>query len=581
MLDRWLAGTEDRYVFFYLLGYRWLSLLPPTLALVLARVRDPLLERVLIAALADNLLLTIFYPRINRWVVRLPLFLGVDLVVVSFFVAFTGGTSSLFYLYALSPLLAAAFFLRMRGAMLAAIALAALYLLALSLVAAPVAFLNVLSQIISFFLIAILFGYSAILIERIRRDRTLLAANNAVLERTNRELASIHSLAQTMQSSAIDVADIEEVILTTLTNAMGLERAMIALVDPVRNTLIGWLTHRRSDTAQVSTGIVHTMEIPLRPDAGAIAQTLLSREPAYVLDGLPPTNDPAINRNLKLVRYAILPLYMRDTPLGVLLVDNPDSGRPITPETMHSLKLVADQAAIALGSTRLCIERAQRLAVEEERNRIAMEIHDTATQSLFGIVYTLDGCIKRMSEDPEEVRTKLVDLRAVASHTMNDLRHSVYEIWAGALTEAEFKAELESYLQKLGAPPSLAVEINILGSFAGLDMVVRRNLLRIAAEGLANIVKHSGAARATITLDLARPPVRLVIEDDGQGFEVRDGRPTSSGIGFMSIRERAQSIGAEARIDSRPGAGTRIQVEFTQDARALVESESDTDPACG
>jgi signal transduction histidine kinase len=321
------------------------------------------------------------------------------------------------------------------------------------------------------------------------------------------------------------------------------------------------------------------MEIALSPDSGVVAQAVMRREPAYVTDGLPPTADPAMNRRLKLVKYAILPLYMRDHPIGVLLVDNPESGTPITPESMHSLKLVADQAAIALGSTKLCIERAQRLAIEEERNRIAMEIHDTATQSLFGIVFTLDGCIKRMDQDPAAVQSKLIDLRAVAARTMNDLRHSVYEMWAGALTEEDFATELTAYLQKLGAPAALDVSIDIHGSFAALSIPVRRTLLRIAAEGLANVVKHSDATRASVQLDLERVPARLVVEDNGHGFEMREHLP-SGGIGFVSMHERAHAIGADVRIESRPGQGTRIQVELANETPVLMESPSDANPAC-
>ncbi|MDE3091877.1 MAG: GAF domain-containing protein, partial [Chloroflexota bacterium] len=445
--------------------------------------------RVFHAALADNLLLTLLYPRVNRLVLRFPLALGIDLSVVTAFIALTGGTASPYYLYALSPLLAAAFFFQMRGGLATASVFTAFYVAALAVSAAPIDLLHALTQIVSLFLIAILFGYSAILVERIRKDRALLAQNNLMLERTNRELQSLHNLALTMQSSAVDVADVQEIILTTITNEMGFERSMMGTIDPDHNVLIGWLTHRQREGAQSPSGLFHTTEIPLVPAGGIVAQTVLNRRSALVVDGLPPTNDLALNRRLDMKRYAILPMYMRDHPLGVLLVDNPDSGAPITAESMHSLELVADQAAIALGSTKLCIERAQRLAIEEERNRLAMEIHDTASQSLFGIVYTLDGCVKMLPEHSSEVQAKLADLREVASRTMNDLRRSVYDIWSGELSESDFQTELAAYFQKLGAPASLKVEIHVAGIFNGLSSVVRRNLLRIAEEGLANVVK--------------------------------------------------------------------------------------------
>jgi signal transduction histidine kinase len=573
-----MRATEEHDIFLFLLGYRWLSLLPVGLALWLVPAPVGNDALVLLIALADNLLLTVFHPRINRLVRQIPIVLGIDLLLVAIFISLTGGTASPYYLYALCPLLAAAFFFQLRGGVTTAFALTLFYTLVLTANSASIDLQRALTQIISFFLIAILFGYASILVERIRRDRTLLAQNNAMLERTNRELQSIHNLAVTMQSSAIDVADVQEIILTTITNDMGFERAMIATVDPERNVLTGWLTHRQREDTAPSNGLPHTSEVSLVPDAGTIAQNVLNRRPAFVVDGLPPTNDLSLNRRMNLKRYAILPLYMRDHPLGVLLVDNPESGAPITVESMHSLELVAEQAAIALGSTKLCIERAQRLAVEEERNRLAMEIHDTASQSLFGIVYTLDGCVKMLPDHPAEVQSKLKDLRTVASRTMNDLRRSVYDIWSGELTEAEFKTELITYLQKLGAPASLSVEIRVRGTLSGWGNIVRRNLLRIAEEGLANVVKHSGATHANVSLDLNVDAPRLIIEDNGHGFETRGETALRGGIGLANIRERARAIGGEAHIESNPSVGTRIEVRFPTCVPQFVESSVDANP---
>lgn len=581
MFKRWLTrAAEEHDVFLFLLGYRWLSLLPPLVALGVTPDQEPA-RLVFLAACADNLFLTLFHPRVNRLVRLAPAAFGIDLIIVATFIVLTGGTTSPYYLYALSPLLAAAFFFQMRGALITASVFTLIYAVAIGLSRLSVDLIHALTQISSFFLIAILFGYSSILVERIRRERALLAQSNATLERTNRELESIHNLALTMQSSATDVADVQEIILTTITNAMGFERAMLATADQDRNTLIGWLIHRQREGSQSPTGLFHTTEIPLKPEAGVIAQIVLKRGAAYVADGLPPTNNLGMNQRLKLGAYAILPLYMRDHPVGVLIVDNPDSHAPISPESMRSLEAVANQAAIALGSTKLCIERAQKLAVEEERNRIAMEIHDTATQSLFGIVYALDGCSKLLPENPKEVQAKLVDLRTIAARTLTDLRQSVYAIWGSELTEAEFRSELMTYLQKLSAPVSLSVDIQVKGNFNGLAGIVRKNVLRIAEEGLANVVKHSCAQRAWVTLDLSDQPQRLIIEDNGQGFDPSENGQTRKGFGLMSIRERARAIGADVQFASRHGAGARLEVTMANDIPAVMEAEANADPACG
>lgn len=570
MIRSWLArSANEDSVFLYLLGYSWVALVPPALALALNRPSGTLPLLVFGAALAHNLLLSAFHPALNRLVQRNPIYFTFDLFLAGLFIAGTGGTNSPYYLFALAPILAAAFFYQMRGGLIAAAALACLYLAAivtaLGVFSAPIDFLQAFTQIVSFFLIAVLFGYPAVLLERIQHASSELSKahgelvqKNSTLERTNRELESIHSLGLAMQSSSIDVFDVQERILTTITGDLEFERAMLALVDPDSNVLMGWVTHRRSRWYDSPDGLFHTCEIPLRPEDGLLARVILDGKPCYFQGAVPLTNDAAVNSRLGLESCAILPLIMRDHPVGVIVVDNPDTRAPINAESLMSLGAVANQAALALGSTKLCIERAQRLAVEEERNRIAMEIHDTASQSLFGIVYALDACLKMLSGDTGEVRQRLADTRSIAQRTMIDLRRSVYDIWVGELGGEEFASELRSHLVKLDAPSSLQVEIDVGGEIKVLPTFARRNLLRIAEEALANVVKHSNATITSVRLVVQPDHALLSITDNGRGIERANGR--SSGFGLKSIQERARAIGAEAKLSSPAGTGTRLEL---------------------
>jgi signal transduction histidine kinase len=586
-LTRFLYGEN---VFLFMLGYRWLSLIPPALALVLTSPSNPLLIYAFGFAVLDTLALTVLHPRLNYLVQRYPLLFGFDLVVAAVLIAVTGGAQSPYYLFALSPVLAAAFFFQVRGGLLAAAASALLYLAALGIssvvLRAPVETLPAINEIAGFFLIAALFGYLSILLKRVRettgaleRAHQELMDKNASLERSNRDWESIHALAQAIQSSAVDVLDVQEKILTTITGDLEYERVMLGLVHPENDTLLGWLTHRRRSWYDSPDGLFAAQEIPLRVESGLIAQAVLDGKPRLVSDGAPPTTDAALNARLALAPYAILPLIMRDHPVGVLLVDNPDSGAPISPENFRSLTTVAHQAALALGSTKLCVERAQRLAVEQERNRIAMEIHDTASQALFGIVYALDACIKMLPPAAEEVKARLQDTRAVAEHTMHDLRRSVYDIWSRELTASEFAAELRSHLAKLDAPKTLQVDVEVSGNPETLGSAVRKNLLRIAEEGLSNVVKHSRATHAHVRLTVAPEQTRLSIEDNGRGFSTRPNG--HAGFGLNSVRERARAIGAQVRLDNRAEGGALLEVTLTAPPPICDVQEIHADPARG
>jgi signal transduction histidine kinase len=590
MLGTWLGRLQrNDNVFLFLLGYRWLSLLPPLLALWLEPQQGLIAVTIFVAALANNIILTALYPRLNRLLVRHPLSLSLDLLIVTALIGLSGGTHSPYYLLALSPILAAAFFFQMRGGLITACAMAGLYLLAAFVAKliegiAPDS-LTALTQVVSFFLIASAFGYSAILLKRLRAASTALGnaheellRKNVSLERGNRELQSIHALALTMQSSSIDVYDVQERILTTITGELGFERAILGLVEPDSDILIGWLTQRRRNGNCAPDGLFHTSEIRLQPQTGLLAQTILSGEARYVSDAAPPTTETALNQRLALAPYAILPLIMRDHPVGVLIVDNPDSLAAISPDSLHSLVLVANQAAIALGSTRLCVERAQRLAVEEERNRIAMEIHDTASQSLFGIVYALDACMKQLPDGMEDVRAHLADTREIAQHTMQSLRRSVYDIWSGELSAAQFELELRAHLQRLDAPATLAVQIDIGDELISLSGSARKNLLRIAEEGLSNVVKHAHANRASVRLKICDGEAHLSIEDDGTGFDAQ--QTANAGFGLKSIQERARVIGAEFCLTSKEGHGTWLEVVLRNCAPALQRG-GDANPARG
>jgi signal transduction histidine kinase len=102
-------------------------------------------------------------------------------------------------------------------------------------------------------------------------------------------------------------------------------------------------------------------------------------------------------------------------------------------ERESTLMTVANQAALALGTTILCIDRARRLAVETERNRIARDIHDTVVQSLFGVVYSLDACINMLPARAEEVRNELIELRSLATSAHDEVRRSIFDLWPSAL----------------------------------------------------------------------------------------------------------------------------------------------------
>jgi len=398
-------------------------------------------------------------------------------------------------------------------------------------------------------------------VARLRETRDELVAKNERLERTYRELSVTHDLAMALQSTP-DIADVQDRVLRLITGELGFERAILALVDPHDSVLTGWLCCTRSASAGLQR-IPHTTRLPLNTASGLLAQAVLEPRPLLVEDERPLTNDPQINAWLAMRRYAALPMVMRNRLLGVLLVDNPESGRPITSDNLISLTNIARQASMVIGSVQLCIDRAQRLAVEEERGRIAMEIHDAISQQLYGITYTLDASVKLLPDHADEVRDRLRYLLPQAQHATAAIRHAIFDLWPNELDAERFGAELRGYAQEIAPVTELQVRIQLDPHFNALAIGIRRQLYRIAQEALANTITHAHAQLAEITFKAEANELRLTIVDDGLGFDPAGSQLEDSQrphFGLLSMRERAQSLGGNLKIESYPERGTRIIV---------------------
>jgi signal transduction histidine kinase len=221
LLNEWVSGVRSgENVFLFLVGYRWLSLLLPALALVLRPASNAVPYVVFGLALLNNVLLVRLHPSLNRLVVRKPVFLGIDLAFVAALIGLTGGTDSPYFLYALSPLLATAFFFQIRGGLLAAGVFTLFYAVALCAAhlhtGGAVDVLIALTHVISCFLAAMVFGYPSILLKRIREDA-------AELQRTQQELMRTETLAAVGRLAA----QISHEIRNPLSTVGGFARAML------------------------------------------------------------------------------------------------------------------------------------------------------------------------------------------------------------------------------------------------------------------------------------------------------------------------------------------------------------------
>lgn len=538
-----------RRIYQLLLAYRWLSLIPVVLALLAGQAG---IWALFIASLG-NLFISLFPKELNAALRRRPWLLLVDLAFCAGLARWMGGWQTPYYLYTLSPILAAAFFFEWRGALLAAAGMSALFLLAgVGLTNWSQSWLLLVGQTIGYFLIAGTFGYATTLLARLR-------ASHAEMQRTHRDLEVIHHLTLSLQR-ATDVSEVQQQVLRVVTHELGFPRALVALVNPSESSLTAWLSSAPEGVAGKADNDFYTARVSLSDEQSLLAETIRGGSPRLRLSHIVTTH-AGLNAFLSGGVFHIFPMILRDQPAGILLVDG--SGEQ-DDSRLESLETIARQAAVALGATMLCIDRAQRLAVQEERLRIARDIHDTVFQSMFGFSYTLDACARLLPEHPDQVRDELVNLNRLAESARSQLRESVLNLWPSELTAEVFVEDLRKYVNDYCYCKGLQLDVSVRGDYSLLPSGHRRSLYRIAQEALSNVARHAIATQATACLEIGADRAILTVQDDGHGFSPEAAmRRTQERehFGLRSIHDRATSLGGEARIISQPGEGTTVVVE--------------------
>ena len=557
MMRRIFKTESPRRIFAFLVLFRWFCLVPPLIALYFDK-NNAISLIVLLSALGSNVLISLFSQQLNRRLQVHPWLLLVDLGLTAVFITFTGGWQSPYYLYALNPLLAAAFFFQVRGAIGAMTAFLPLYLggvlTAVSLNNQPIEWLNVLTAVVGFYLISSTFGFTAILVQQLRSAQDDLTD-------THRDLNVIHDLTVSLQQ-APDVEEVQERVLEAVTINLGFKRAVVGLVDQEKNIITGWLGRAKEGQMLSMGGATHLAQIPLTPVGGKVSKALMTRQIIHAND-ISNTPEQWIHTQFGMDTCRIFPMTLREHPIGVLLVDT--TGSQENSARQQSLASIASQAAIAVGTTMMCIDRAQRLAVQDERLRIAQDIHDTVSQSLFGIVYTLDGSLKLLPQHPEEVVPELQRALRVAQETHHEVRQSILNIWPSEITAVHFTDGLKKYVADICQADNLQIKFDINGNFDTLPANVRRGLYRISQEALANTSKHAHANQAQIQLDVTTSQARLTINDNGQGFEPQKALTREYNrehFGLRGMKERAETLGGACQIKSHPTSGTSIQIKI-------------------
>jgi signal transduction histidine kinase len=561
------VAPQRRLVLFWLL-YRWVSLLPAISALIVGADSSeaPLSARFLfVAAVGSSLLVTVLSRTFPSNSLELACFLLLDLVAAAALLAFSGNTHSPYYWYAFSPLLAGALLFQWRGALWAAAIFTSLYLPALALVSGlyplSLELAQLVTQVVGIWLAPLLFGYPLALLQRLEHDQDDLILGRDDLTRQQAQSAAahdqleiIHDLTLRLQGAA-DIQSVQRRMLQVVTAELGFSQAMVGLVNSATHNLGDWQGYPTPPDGLLSA----ITPLPLAPEHGLMARVLLERRGCWWFNEEPLLTDEALNAWFSQSAWLILPLVLADQPVGLLLVAVEGGPGSLSEDQVVVLTAVASQAATALGT----IDQTQRLAAEQERNRIARDIHDTVAQSLFGIVFTLDACIKLLPDQVETVQQELVELRHLADQVRHEFRRYILDAWPSELTQEGFKADLEKYVAHFSPTHTFHIDFTLNGAFDRLSPVIRRSLYRVSQEALANAARHAGVNSARLTMHVEPEEVYLSISDRGKGFDPKLAlarEVNRERFGLRGMVERIQGLGGTCDILSQVGQGTQVLV---------------------
>jgi len=217
-------------------------------------------------------------------------------------------------------------------------------------------------------------------------------------------------------------------------------------------------------------------------------------------------------------------------------------------------------------------------AVLTERTRLAQELHDTLEQTLTGIALQMDTAAKFAPSDVGRAEHHLELARNLVTQSQTEVRCSVWDLRSHSPEQIDLAGLLLKISKQLTDDTSIKVEVQAVGRVRPLSELIEENLLRVAQEALTNIIKHSQATKATITLDYGPQNVILTIADNGAGFVVnQQAGPREGHFGLLGMTERTTRLRGKVSITSEPGKGTTVQVMIPIDKPpdlGLMESQS-------
>jgi len=384
--------------------------------------------------------------------------------------------------------------------------------------------------------------------ERSRELEAQVAERTSEIERRTQELEALYR-ADDEVLRYLELDQVLQTLVDVAVDILGADKGSILAWDSARDRLV--VKAARGFAAET------VAQMTFQVGEGVAGHVAVSGEPIVVEDTHEDTRvarritDPEGIRSLMHV-----PIKVSGQVFGVFNV-NYTRPRAFDDNDVRLFTALAQRAALAIENAQLYAQ-AQELAVIRERQRLARDLHDAVTQTLFSSSLIAEVLPRLWERDPDLGRQRLEEVRELTRGALAEMRTLLLELRPRALMEASLDDLLRQLAEATTGRARVPVGVTTEGDYALLGPDVKVALYRIAQEALNNVAKHAKASQATVSLCCGPDAVELCIVDDGQGFDSSRVPPDHLGVGIM--HERAAAIDAQLTVESEIGEGTRVTV---------------------
>lgn len=484
---------------------------------------------------------------------RIRLLVILELVLTVTVCTVTGGLGSPYVLTPITGLLLAGYVWGRRAAVGTAIAgvIAAVATIAMQSIDATDS--RSAGQIaVVFLLCGALGAFTRNLIAEIETHQAAAIDQAAEMATANELLVSLHTLAQTLPAS-FDLGEVVESMRLRLRSVLRFSALVVLVRDDAQSV---W-------TVELAEGVrlpAHLTEADLPQP---LKRALSSPRPILIDDRLIHPDEGGFAALARSGMYTAL--RARGALVGMIALEDvvPEV---YGPEQQGLLESLSSLLALSIDNARW-FGRLRTLGAEAERARIARELHDRVAQSLAYVAFELE----RIQAVPGEKVPEIADLRVVVRDIVRELRETIYQLRSNVSEVEDIVMVADGYLRRFAERTGIATEWIPLASSA-LPYRIEQELWRIGQEALVNVERHAEASSVVVRWEVHDGVARLEVSDNGSGFE--PAAVAGEHYGLVGMRERADAIGAQLAIESRPGRGTKVAVELALSAQQTPERRS-------